>query len=228
MRTVLIGAVDFNKEHFFGQHFDCVIAVDAGWKTCVDCGVHADVALGDFDSLGYGPSDVPVVRFPSVKDESDMEIALAHAASLGTTEAVIYGAFSGRIDHTLANFQIMERFSRNGMKTVGIGSDFAAVVLAHGANVDQHAPSSLAFCSFDPHVLGGSYAPYFSLFALSGPAKGVSIHGLAYELSDHTLLADYSLGLSNQFCGKEAEVEVGEGVVLALFPLDALSFMRIA
>ena len=41
-----------------------VIAADAGYNRLRDFGVRPDLAVGDFDSMGAPPDDVPVVRHP--------------------------------------------------------------------------------------------------------------------------------------------------------------------
>ena len=222
MRAALIGAVDCNEAHLARTLFDYVVAVDRGWETCNRAGVAVDFAVGDFDSLGSVPQGVPVATYPSRKDESDMELALAHVFERGATEAFVYGALSQRLDHTLANLQVMGAYAARGMKTFGIGSDFAAVALAASAHGGQDGAGVIAFSPFDPGILTGSYAPHLSLFALNGPAAGVCISGLAYEMREGELTGLSTRGLSNEFTGKVARIEVGEGCLLAIMPLEAL------
>lgn len=129
MRAALIGAVDFNASHFAQMSFDCVVAVDAGWQTCLDAGIEPDIVLGDFDSLGFVPDAAQVLAFSPIKDESDMEIALAHVLEAGADEVFIYGALSSRLDHTLANLILMLSSVSAGVKTTAIGDSFAVVAL---------------------------------------------------------------------------------------------------
>ena len=111
----LVGAVDFNAEDFLARHaagaFDFVIAVDAGFAHLEGVGVVPDMAVGDFDSLGYVPKCRRVSRHPVKKDKSDMELAMEKAVTWGHDELVVYGALSGRLDHTLANLQLFAKFS---------------------------------------------------------------------------------------------------------------------
>ena len=53
--------------------FDYVIAVDAGFAHLEAIGAVPDMAVGDFDSLGYVPKCRRVSRHPVKKDKSDME-----------------------------------------------------------------------------------------------------------------------------------------------------------
>ena len=59
--------------------FDFVIAVDAGFASLEAIGREADMAIGDFDSLGYVPRCRRVSRHPVKKDKSDMELAMEKA-----------------------------------------------------------------------------------------------------------------------------------------------------
>ena len=76
----LVGASDFNAAYFAERAacgaFDAVIAVDGGFASLEAAGCVPDLALGDFDSLGFVPEGVPVKLFPAEKDASDMELAL--------------------------------------------------------------------------------------------------------------------------------------------------------
>lgn len=70
--VALVGASDFNAAHFAAHWkegaFDAVIAVDGGFASlaAVDCA--PDLAMGDFDSLGYVPEGMSVKAFSPEKD----------------------------------------------------------------------------------------------------------------------------------------------------------------
>ncbi len=223
MHVALIGAVDFNREHFLSQSYDKVYAVDGGWETCKKEGIKPDLAIGDFDSLGFVPDDVPVNRFPSVKDESDMELAFACAHEDGADAVSVYGGLSHRLDHTLANMQVMCSYARRGIRAFGIGDDFAMVALAGDGKGGVAAPGRIEFDPVAPDALSGSYAPYISVIAIGGDACGLTIKGLFYEVDDFALSALSSRGLSNRFTGAAASISVGAGCVIVVCPLDALS-----
>ncbi|MDE6203539.1 MAG: thiamine diphosphokinase, partial [Lachnospiraceae bacterium] len=50
---------------------DLVIACDGGFKHCIQKGIRVDMAVGDFDSLGYVPEHPHVVALPPEKDDTD-------------------------------------------------------------------------------------------------------------------------------------------------------------
>ena len=93
---------------------DLVIAADGGFDYLKKLGLRADFVLGDFDSvLSYDlPSDS--LRYPPEKDDTDMMLAVRLGLEKGYTEFAIYGGLGGRLDHTLANLQILTHLARNG------------------------------------------------------------------------------------------------------------------
>jgi len=56
-----------------------------------------------------------------------------------------------------------------------------------------------------------------SLFCMGQAATGVTLKGLQYTLENGSLSADYPLGVSNHFIGKEATVQVRNGTLLAIY-----------
>ena len=221
MRSALIGAAEFNEADFSRRSFDYVVAVDAGWNACAQAGIAPDCALGDFDSLGFVPQGPSVLAFDAEKDESDMELALRHVRALGADETWLYGALSGRLDHTLANLQLMGAYARLGTKVAGIGTDFALVVMDFDGSLERQG-GALRFSAIDPAALEGDYAPFISLFPVGGAVEGLCIEGLKYETSGLCLAPGASRGLSNEFTGRGVRVSADSGVLAAVFPLAAL------
>ena len=217
----LVGATYFNEEHFLAQHFDCVIAVDRGYESLCSLGVVPDLVVGDFDSLGFIPEGDNVLRFPIEKDESDMEIAIRGADHGGCDIQLFYGALGRRLDHTIANLQLMVGRARRGLHVAAIGADSVVVAL------DGKGVNSLEFASFNPDVLAeGEYGRYISVFAQGGVASGVNISGLKYGLVDADLSDEKSLGLSNEFIGEPAHISVEMGALLVILPIDAWRYLK--
>lgn len=121
----LVGASEFSSEQFSARNgagaFDAVIAVDGGFASLAAVGCAPDLAIGDFDSLGYVPEGVEVLAFPPEKDASDMELALGEAVARGADAVEVYGALGGRLDHTLANLQLLASFAERGLTVTAVG-----------------------------------------------------------------------------------------------------------
>ena len=203
----LVGASEFNAEHFAELDsqgaFDYVIAVDGGLAHLEGIGRKPDMALGDFDSLGYVPKGMRVAKFSSRKDKSDMELALDRAKGLRCDQAFVYGALGGRLDHTLANLQLFAKFCEKGLIVNAIGvSDVAMFVTG---------PDMMELPARDGGVV--------SVFSMSDRSTGVFERGLSYELDDAILTNRTSLGLSNEFSGEPAVIGVESGTLAVIVTL---------
>lgn len=112
----IVGAGDFTPRGFAPVPGDLVLAADGGYRALYSLGYTPDLLLGDFDSLGDLPlpPDLPVLRFPARKDDTDTGLALRHGLDRGFRDFALYGCAGGRVDHLLANLQSMARISRLG------------------------------------------------------------------------------------------------------------------
>jgi len=180
-----------------GLRFDFCIACDRGFEYAERLGIRPDLIVGDFDSASHIPEgDIPVVRLPAMKDDTDTMSAVKTALDTGYTELHIVCAFGGRLDHTLANVQT------------------AAYVTAHGGHCHMYGKEAeLTVVKNGELRLPEKKHSYLSVFAIGGPCSGVSLSGTGYELSDACLTPDYPLGVSNEWAGPEAVITVKNGML---------------
>ena len=158
----IVGAGDFTPRGFAPVPGDLVLAADGGYRALYSLGYTPDLLLGDFDSLGDLPlpPDLPVLRFPARKDDTDTGLALRHGLDRGFRDFALYGCAGGRVDHLLANLQSMARISRLGATIRLAAPEYDAWALT-GPAPDTSAPSTPA-----PDAL----APHASASHASGPA----------------------------------------------------------
>jgi thiamine pyrophosphokinase len=195
---------------------DLVVAADAGALLAAPLGLHLDLLVGDFDSLGadalarLAADGVSVERSPVDKDASDTELALLAAARRGATDLLVLGAFGGRLDHGLANLWILAHPALAG-RTVTLLDDRTRARLLTAA--DPAVPGARA--GFD---LGERAGDLVTLLPLDGPATGVSTSGLRWPLAGATLPAGSSRGLSNEVApaGGRPRVELVGGRLLVI------------
>lgn len=181
------------------QGEDLVICADGGYLTAKRLGLRVDLAIGDFDSLGYAPepSDGAVVRLPVEKDITDAEAAILAAEERGADKIVLLGCTGGRPDHTLAAQQLLAAIAERGGRAYLVGDGFVAYALSSGA------------VRFSERAVGT-----LSVFAVGGRAKGVSIKGAKYTLDRAELSPSIPLGVSNSFMGQGVSISVAEGTLL--------------
>ncbi|MGI6105701.1 MAG: thiamine diphosphokinase [Raoultibacter sp.] len=204
----LVGASDFNEQHFLEQHFDYIVAVDAGYAHLERIGVKPDAVIGDFDSLGYVPKHSHLKKLPTRKDKSDIEVALEEVEQSGFDLILVYGCLGGRIDFTFAMYQLLAHFSRGDAILYAIGLDSVVCTL------DEKGRNAISFNAGAQGLL--------SLFAFSHEVRGVNESGLEYALDNATLRNDEPLGVSNAFTGRVARVSIVSGTALLFFPIVAL------
>ena len=207
----LVGAAPFNSHHFLQESFEAVVAVDGGYASLSAAGVRPCFCLGDFDSLGYVPSEPNVEVHPAMKDDSDTALALSWAHGQGFASVAVYGALGGRLDHTMATLQSLVGFARKGMRLVAVGEDCLVAFLSASGWNELRLPAGLE----------GTV----SVFAASDTARGVSEEGLKYELDNAVLTNGVALGLSNEFTGQESRVSVQEGELMVFLPLMPLEVL---
>lgn len=141
----IVGAGDFTPRGFAPVPGDLVLAADGGYRALYSLGYTPDLLLGDFDSLGDLPlpPDLPVLRFPARKDDTDTGLALRHGLDRGFRDFALYGCAGGRVDHLLANLQSMARVSRLGATIRLAAPEYDAWALT-GPAPDAPAPATPA------------------------------------------------------------------------------------
>jgi thiamine pyrophosphokinase len=179
-----------------------VIAADGGTLEAERLGLRVDLLVGDLDSA---PADAiarapRVERHPVDKDASDLELAMDAAVAAEARRIVVVGGDGGRLDHLLGNAFLL-------------GSDRWAAV-----EIDAVLGDARITVVRDERSVEGEVGELVSLYAVGGPARGVTTVGLRWALNEGELLSGSSLGLSNEFVAPRAAVRVGEGVVLAIRP----------
>jgi len=183
-----------------------VVAADSGAAHALALGLAVDVVVGDFDSID--PDDLELLeqrgarieRHPVVKDATDLELALGTALEAGAGRIVVLGGALGRLDHLLGELLLL-----------------ASDRLAH-VEVDAQLGRAAVHVIRGTRVLAGVAGEIVSLFAVHGPARGVTTEGLVYPLSGDALEPGSTLGVSNAFAAPAARVTVEQGVVVAVRP----------
>lgn len=188
-----------------------VIAADGGLDHARSLDVPVDVVVGDFDSIaGAKPLDnEQTIVLPPQKDDPDMLSALKIGWSRGCRIFHIYGGLGGRIDHTLANIQLMALLASRG----GTG-----MLHGDGVIVTAICDGGLLF----PADHGVEPGRMVSVFAHSNICEDVNEPGLKYELRHGTLTNTMALGVSNELLpGIAGAISVRRGTLVVTFPAEA-------
>ena len=163
-----------------------VIAADSGWAHASALGYTPDLLVGDMDSISPShlaqahASDTEIIEHPVDKDFTDTELALQLARKFEYRHIHVVSGGGNRFDHMLAMVHSLVAHADDATITAHIGDQHIRIV----------TPRESATCD----VVTGST---ISLIPLGGHAKGVTTHGLQWELKRSTLHSFASRGVSN-------------------------------
>jgi thiamine pyrophosphokinase len=183
-----------------------VIAADGGIRNCKFFGIKPQVIVGDLDSMDKGEvaaqksAGVEIIQYPTKKNETDLELALQYITRVNVNEVLILGGLGARWDMTLANLLLVANPMFNKLLVRFLDGNQEIIPLKTGIQSTIH----------------GMPGDTVSLIPIAGDAKGITIQGLEYPLSDETLKIGSSRGVSNVFLEKEAKIYYREGLLLCI------------
>lgn len=211
MRFVIIsgGHIDdvFALAWLEENKYDCMIAADSGMNFLHRNGLVPDIIAGDFDSVDsdsmtyfQGMNDVHVIRLNPVKDDTDTEFVIREAIRRGATEITVLGATGTRLDHVLANVNLL-----------GIGLEEGILIEL----VDEHNRIRMVDSCVEIKK-DEQFGSFVSVLPVKGDAKGVTLAGMKYPLKDTDVACFSSLGVSNEIVEAMAKISVKQGVLLVI------------
>lgn len=184
---------------------DYLIGADGGTRHILKLGLHPHAVVGDLDSLEpetvaeLTAQGVEIERYPVVKDQTDLELAIERGLAAGASEVLLLGALGGRLDQTLANLLILAQRNWPVPLRLAEGDQLAQVLRSGECLTVQGAPGSTV-----------------SAIPLSPSVTGITYSGLEYPLLDATLAIGSTRGVSNVVASSPATITIKEGVLLVV------------
>ena len=215
MRAVIIsgGHIDdaFALDWLGKNEYDCMIAADSGMNFLHRNGIVPDVIAGDFDSvegesLAYfqGLNNVQVMKLNPIRDDTDTEFVIREAIRRGATDITVLGATGTRLDHMLANVNLL-----------GIGvEEGVSIQLVDKYNRIRMIDTYMEIRKSE------QFGDFVSVLPVRGDAKGVTLEGMKYPLKDADIACFSSLGVSNEIVEDVAKISVKQGVLLVIESRD--------
>ncbi|MBO5573829.1 MAG: thiamine diphosphokinase [Clostridium sp.] len=185
------GAVNtaFAREFMKNRQYDVIIAADAGLKVLDRIGVRPDTVVGDLDTADPQlvgryrlDGDIEFEIHPPEKDETDTELAVTKAVKMGCGRVDILGALGGRIDHELANIQLLLVCREIGLQ---------AYLIDERNRIHLTYPGE----RFRKEEL---YGKYISFIPLTEEVKGLTLRGFRYPLEHRDVKMGPSRLISNE------------------------------
>ncbi|MBQ8280704.1 MAG: thiamine diphosphokinase [Roseburia sp.] len=215
MRYVIVsgGHIDdeFALNYLKENKYNALIAADSGMDFLHRVGIVPDVIAGDFDSVsGESLSDfsnreeIEILRLNPIKDDTDTEFVIREAIRRGATSITVLGATGTRLDHVLANVNLL-----------GIGlEERVSIELIDAHNRIRMIDDVLEIAQKE------QFGEFISVLPVKGDAKGVTLEGVKYPLQDADLKCFSSLGISNVIVDEVATIRVKQGTLLMIESRD--------
>ncbi|KAA3615116.1 MAG: thiamine diphosphokinase [Calditrichaeota bacterium] len=174
-----------------------VIAADGGLDICLANNIIPDCLIGDLDSFNSFPISISkstnILRIPD-QNTTDIQKALAHAATLNPQTIEICASFGKRTDHSLGNIIILNSYA----------SDTKLIMHDNYGTFTSLKPGTTRFKNKK-----GQTVSLFSLVDVSN----IHLSGFEFPLDRNNLVPPF-LGVSNKICEDEAEIKFDKGKLL--------------
>lgn len=208
-KACIIGAYPIKNTSFLKtrEKDSFLVACDGGYKTFIKENIEPSLFVGDFDTLKKETLIHPkeVIELNPIKDDTDTLFSIKKCLSLGYDTFYLYGCSNGKIDHYLANIQILS---------------FIKEHKANGYLIDIDN-NIMIFLLKDSSITLNECDGMISILSYSDVSIGVTLENLMYTLNNETLTNSFPLGISNQFIkNKKAKISVKEGSLLIIAPID--------
>ena len=188
-----------------------VIGVDSGLAFLYRNQVEPTHIVGDFDSvdpevIAYykNKTDIPIREFNPVKDATDTEIGVRLALELGADVLYLFGATGTRLDHVLANIQMLKIALDAGVKAYLVDECNRISLWNEEVTLSKEE----------------SFGTYFSIFPFGDSVEKVSITGAKYPLNEYHLTNRESRCVSNEVAEEEVHITFSDGILILMETRD--------
>jgi thiamine pyrophosphokinase len=188
--------------HIIKTQYDYIIAADGGICWCLENDITPDCLIGDMDSFDALPLTISqstkLLRIPD-QNTTDMQKALAYAASLNPAIIEVYASFGKRIDHSLGNVFILNNYSAQPK----------LIMHDHFGTFSILMPGTEKFTNKKGQTV--------SLFTLS-ELLDIQLEGFEFPVNKEKLAIPF-LGVSNKVAKNNASISFKSGKLL-VYKLD--------
>ena len=199
-RCVIVGGAGIHQYQRIRDSLrvdDWFVYCDGGLKHAEELGRKPDLIVGDLDSCEKPETDTETIVLPCEKDDTDTVYAVKEAVRRGFREFLLIGVVGERFDHTFGNISVLLYLDSLGIPAC-ILDDYSEMRI-----ISRETAEVKGDCS------------WFSLLNISGTAKGITIRGAKYPLTDGEITSEYQFGISNEVLpGETACISVREGRLL--------------
>lgn len=187
---------------------DCqlVIAADGGALHCLEAKITPQVVIGDFDSLSPAELEIlqaqgaQIIRYPTRKDFTDLELALEYARQQNPDRIIILGGLGQRWDQTLANILLLSNPANQDLR-ISLIDGTQEIMLIHASQTSE---------------VHGQPGDTVSLIPIQGDATGITTQGLEYPLANECLRFGTARGVSNILLEFTGTIHLEQGMLICV------------
>lgn len=209
MKAIIIASGNIVKKEIFDEIYaknDFIICADGGLNYLDDLNIMPDLIVGDFDSVDLSLiekyKNVKISKYPSEKNFTDTEIAIEEAIERGYKEITILSATGTRLDHTMANILLIERYIKEGIIIRIVDNNNYIQILNQNISINKKEGYFLSIIPITEHI------------------DGIRIKGVKYPLEDVKVYRGSTLCISNEIMANTAEINIKNGVGLLFLSKD--------
>lgn len=193
------------KLNAYHNQIDIWIGADVGAIHLAEAGLPIAHAIGDFDSVDEeNLSNMKLYanefkQYPKEKNETDLELAVEEAIQYHPAAIFLFGVTAGRLDHELANIQLLYYLLKRGYK---------------GTIIDQR--NELTIFSAGEYHISAKETEYISFIPFSSEISGLTLNGFYYPLENKTVRWGSTRCISNQLISNEGTFSFTDGIIIMI------------
>lgn len=199
---------DYGRLELEANRADFIICADGGMNHLAKINKKPDIVIGDLDSINQLALDyiksnnIPVEKYPAIKDATDTNIAMEYLIDKGYKEIVLMGVTGTRQDHTMANIFLLSTLHDKGIK---------------GKIVDDNNIIYLIDDYLELEYLEDSY---LSIIPIVNEGIVISLSGFFYNLDREFIPFGSTHGISNKIIENIGIIKVHSGRALIFVSKD--------
>ncbi len=199
---------DFKLLNRIVLEHDYIVCADGGLDHLIKIDQVPDIVVGDFDSISdkglkfIRDNKISVERFPTMKDQTDTEIALSHLLDRKVDEITLMGVTGSRIDHTMANIFLLKRLDMKGIV---------------GRVIDDN---NIVYFANSRFRIENREGYNVSVIPINDDGIIVSLVGFLYPLDKKFVKFGSTLGISNKIVEDYGDIIIHSGEALIIESID--------
>jgi thiamine pyrophosphokinase len=194
----------YNNESIFW------IGVDRGLYYLLQQGITPILGIGDFDSVSTKEFEWMQKQCEHLqisvaeKDQTDIELALEWALEKKPAKIKVFGATGGRLDHELANIQLLYK---------GLNSSTTVEIIDKQNILSLYKPGTYL-------VEKTNIFKYISFLPFTNKVQGITLEGFKYPLFQRNITTGTTLCISNEIINESGTFSFIDGILIMVKSKD--------